>query len=150
MGEEGFSLFELLVVISLLGIFFVLIPGVERIGLTRISQQEEVQHLVDLLRWAQRRAILCGERHYLTLDPLLDQYRIYEIGEDGEVVLQHVSLEGVDLLGINRSVTGMEQTFYFTPQGTSVFGCSISLQGQWTLYKVIIAVGSGKIRIERG
>lgn len=145
MRRAGFTLIEVLLVISLLATLFLLLPGIERTGLAKLSDQNEVQKMVDLLRWAQRRAIIHGTRQYLTLNPAQDSYRIYELNENQEVLLKQVELDKLDLIGINRSVSERDQTFYFTPQGSSVFGCTISLQ-EW---KVVIAVGTGKIRIEK-
>ncbi|WP_164730989.1 prepilin-type N-terminal cleavage/methylation domain-containing protein [Anoxybacter fermentans] len=149
MSDTGFTLFELLVVISLMAVLFLIIPGLDGNSLTKIANEDEVQRLVDLLRWAQRRAILHGKRHYLTLDPVNESYRIYELEGDEEKVLKKINLEGLDMIGLNRTVKGMEQTFYYTPQGTPVFGCTITLEDKWTRWNVVIAVGSGKIRIDR-
>lgn len=147
--QAGFTLIELLLVIVLLSIFFAMVPDVGRGTLTKIENQNEVQHLVDLLRLAQRRAITSGVRQYLTLDPVHERYRFYELDGVEEKNITEVSLRGVDLLEINRSVNELPQTFYYTPAGTSVFGCTISLKDTQYLWKVIISVGSGRVRIAR-
>ncbi len=147
--RSGFTIIEILLVITLLSVLFMAIPGFEKNSLFRIVKEDEVQYMVDLLRMAQRRAILSGERQYLTLDLVTNEYRIYTLKDNDEKVLKSVELKKLDLVGINRSVTEMEQTFYYTPQGSSVFGCTISLKDQSNLWKVVIAVGSGKIKIEK-
>ncbi|MCK4259802.1 MAG: prepilin-type N-terminal cleavage/methylation domain-containing protein [Halanaerobiales bacterium] len=149
LKSSGFTLIELLLVISLLTLLFLAMPGFDNISLFKIVNQEEVQYMVDLLRWSQRRAILQGKRQYLTLDLKSNQYFLYELDDGVETILKRVKLKKVNLIGINRSVTGMEQTFYFTPQGTPAFGCTISLEDQCNHWKVVIAVGSGKLRIDK-
>lgn len=149
MRRAGFTLIEVLFVISLFAVLFLLLPGIEKAGLTRLTDQNEVQQMVDLLRWAQRRAITRGVRQYLTLDPAEDSYRIYELADEEEVPVREVRLTKIDLIGLNRSVPGMDHTFYYTPQGSSVFGCSIVLRDSRTQWKVVIAVGTGRIHIDK-
>lgn len=115
----------------------------------KLTDHNEVQKMVDLLRWAQRRAITHGTRQYLSLEPGSDSYRIYELDGEQEVLVKRVDFERIDLVGINRSVPEMNQTFYFTPHGSPVFGCTITLKDRWIEWKVVIAVGTGKIRIDR-
>lgn len=148
--ELGFSLLEVLLVIALLGILFAVGPGLDGKSLKKMGSQGEVQQLVDYLRWSQRRAILVGERQYLTLEPDRDAYRFFFLQENHEEIVQEVSLQEVDLIGLNRSVSEIPQTFYFTPNGSPVFGCTITLADQWTEWRIIIGVASGKIRLERG
>lgn len=68
---------ELLLVITLLGILFIMIPGFGGKSLKKLESQGEIQKLVDHLRWAQRRAVLEGKRFYLTLDLEQETYRLY-------------------------------------------------------------------------
>lgn len=147
--RQGFTLIELLLVISLLSMLFLIVPGIDKQSIFRMADQDEVQRLVDLLRWAQRRAILMGERQYLTLDLVAEGYWIYTLDENGESISKQVSLKSLDIVGINRSVPEMEQTFYFSPQGTPVFGCTITLKDHWNTWNVVIAVATGKIRIDK-
>ena len=148
-NDAGFSLIELLLVIVVLSILFAAIPGLDHVSLFKIADQDEVQRLVDLMRWAQRRAILTGERYYLTLNPVSESYKIYQLVGAEERVFKQVNLENLDIVGINRSVDGMEQTFYYNPEGAPSFGCSITLKNRWNTWKVVIAVATGKIRIDK-
>ncbi len=149
MLKRGFTLLELLLVISLLSILFLFIPGLNLTSRFRIANQDEVQRLVDNLRLAQRRAILEGVNQYLTIDPEHIGYQIYQLSGSELLIYHQIILENFQSISINRSVSGLNNTFYFTPAGTSVFGCTITLEDNFNLWRVIVAVGSGKIRIEK-
>lgn len=147
--KSGFTILELLLVITLLGVLLIMIPGLDGKSLKKLGSQGEIQKLVDHLRWAQRRAVLDSKRYYLTLDPGQEIYWLYTLDESEEKVIHLIQLHEVDLMGMNRTVKGMLHTFYFTPDGSSVFGCTITLKDQWNEWKVIIAIASGKIRVKR-
>lgn len=125
------------------------IPGINIDSLTQISNQDEVQRMADYLRLYQRKAILSSQNIYLTLNPNKDCYYFYQMDEEKEKILNSVTLDRINIVGLNRSISGKVQTFYFTPTGTPVFGCSITLQDNWNNWAIIISVGSGKIRVER-
>lgn len=146
---HGFSLIELLVVMSLLCLLFLVVPGMDNKGIFRMADQDEVQRLVDLLRWAQRRAILTGVQQYLTLNPEVESYKIYTLEGNVERIYKQINLKSLDIVGVNRSIPGMAQTFYFSPQGTPVFGCTVTFKNRWNTWDVVIAVATGKIRIDK-
>lgn len=148
-NDHGFTLFELLITISLISILFLILPNLDQTGLYRISNFDDVQRLVDLLRWAQSRAVLLANKHYLTINPLEKSYIIYVYQVDKIKILKEIKLEKFSSISINRSIAGSENTFYFNSRGAPVFGCTILLQDQWNLWKVIISVASGKIRIDK-
>lgn len=147
MRVKGFTLIEILLVISLFSLLFLFLPGLSKTSLVKLTNQEEVQRLIDQLRLAQRRAILHNIPQYLTIDPTTKGYHFYEIS-GADLKTYHLEvLEDFQSIEINRSVSGMNHTFYFTPRGTPVFGCTISLRDQYNLWRVVIAVGSGRIRL---
>ena len=147
MRVKGFTLIEILLVISLFSLLFLFFPGLSKTDLSKLTNRGEVQRLIDQLRWAQRRAILHNLPQYLTIDPTTKGYRFYEISGTDKKTYHLELLEGFQSIEINRSISGMSNTFYFTPRGTPVFGCTISLRDQFNLWRVVIAVGSGKIRL---
>lgn len=149
MRVRGFTLIEILLVISLLSLLFLFLPGLPKASVLKISNQQGVQRFIDHLRWAQRRAIMKNRRQYLTIESAKRGYHFFEIIDDDPKTHYREVLDDLQSIEINRSVSGMSQTFYFTPRGTPVFGCTISLKDQFTLWHVVIAVGSGKIRLKK-
>ncbi len=95
---SGFSLFELLIVLLILGIIStVAIPGISRM-LNKLEFRRQTQLVMATLRYARLISVSKGKEVHVVLDPdnnksmllsgAVDEIREFDFGEDGNITIE--------------------------------------------------------------
>ena len=140
--RKGFTLLELSIVLAVIAIFtggiFVVFRQSPRSALENASLQLRAD-----MRYAQRRAIIDGQRIDIMLEPAHNRYRVRVVGGSWEEIRVVYFQDGVRLRGTNISGNNVE----FLPRGTINGAGRIYLDnGRYSLYLTTL-VSSGRVRI---
>lgn len=144
--RAGFSLLELSVVLTLLGILATV--GMTRYGQTTLgnlgAQGDARQIALDLLQ-AQRRAISTGNNHSLRLSPSYgpaESYTLIEQTGSGDVVV-----DGPHTIPAGVAVTTNYSDLEFTFEGSALASYEVTVAGPQRTWKVIVVPVTGTIRV---
>lgn len=144
MNRKGFTLLEALLVLVVLALILVL-AGPSWRSFNHRQLECWARHLASDLRWSQLRAICEDCNQYIEFDIDDNSYFVYELVDDEKKIIRRRQVEPpVELKGINISIP----LFHFTPSGAPSRGSTITLLDPSRQAKIIIAVATGRVRIE--
>ena len=137
VGEGGFSLIELILVITLIGIILSIVMPV--LDLNRYQVDKSAQLIYVTLQKARYTAISEKEDYFIHI---FTGNRLGIKRKDSSSYREIVEIDQNLILGCTRS----DQTMKFTPLGTAVSGSFIVSDGSYS--KRVVVAGNGFIRIE--
>ncbi|MBI4844591.1 MAG: prepilin-type N-terminal cleavage/methylation domain-containing protein [Nitrospirae bacterium] len=151
-SEPGFTLFELIIVMTIIGIF----AGLSGIAISRKSSGFEVKRvtreIASTLRFARSRAISEKRSYFFTVNNVtgtygLNNYRIDEDADLTKVSLAKAFRSEVGKLLYDNNAADMFQ-IEFTMQGGSSGG-SIGIGDDNIRYSISVNKLTGRIRVEK-
>lgn len=140
--EKGLTLMEVLLVILILGSTFLFFASPVKIW-ENIEMQRVTRTLISDLRWAQLHSIVSGLKVAIEFDLIQQHYKIYYLEHNNKLLQYRDDLGPVMI----KSLTGANDVIHFNPSGAPSRGTSIQLVLKDLQQTVIIAVGSGRVRI---
>jgi len=142
-NERGFTLIEVLLGAGLLVLFY----GIVFSGFSDFMELDRTgRHLSSDLRWAQRQAIFSNRNCYIQLDMEKNEYQIFREKQGDVEQLRSRELEGEIFF---KEISLSEPVFHFTPSGAPSRGNSIVISNGVSQLRVITAVATGRVRIEK-
>lgn len=127
---KGFTLIEIIVVISLIGI--ILGVGIVKLNfINNYSEKLEVNNVVNTLNFARSNSISTGENHSVRFQG--KNIILYSNIENKEIKLEHIKLFNTE-------------TVTFTSTGAPKEACTLEFRGN-KKYTITIGVATGKVSL---
>lgn len=145
--RRGFSLLELLAVITLLGVLAAVgVSRMDRGTLMDVGAQGDARRVaLDLLQ-ARRRAISTGDNHFVSFTlsgGTASSFTLFRRTSGGDVAVESVRTVSE---GVSITPNATEAEFVF--DGTSLASYSIAVVGQDKSWTVLVIPATGSIRVQ--